>query len=131
MTGDGREESPDRTRAGHAARNKALLERLTELGVRLEEPRLIDWFFWARDQLTAHAVAEGLTNKGMTQVVTSPPREGHALWSAQGQMRMSPTLAGSEGMTDALLALTQPLGAEYDGWGTAVDETATQNETSN
>jgi len=46
-------------------------------------------------------------------------------------MRMSPTLAGSEGMTDALLALTQPLGAEYDGWGTAVDETATQNETSN
>jgi hypothetical protein len=124
--GKAMDESLSRDRAAHGARNKALLERLTELGVTLEAPRLIDCFFWAPDEAAATAVAERLTERGMTQIVTSPPTDAHDLWSAQGQMRISPALAGSEGMTDTLMALALPFGAEYDGWGTAVEEAASK-----
>jgi hypothetical protein len=127
-TTDSRADPTDRERAAHAARNTALLQRLTETGVTLEAPRLVDFYFWAPDLIAATAIAQRLTERGMTQVVTSPPTEARDVWSAQGQMRVSPALAGSEGMTEALLALALPVRAEYDGWGTMVEEDSDQNE---
>jgi len=106
---------------GHEARNRALLARLRELGAPLGEPRVIDCHFWASNREAAVILVEKLLDKGFTELATTPADPDEP-WSVEGKLHEAPEFVASRMVTEELVRLAVTCGAEYDGWGTSVEE---------
>ena len=105
---------------GHEARNAALLEKLTENGVTLEEARPVDHHFWAPDQNSAALLAKALYERQYLVTAIGPAHEeGQAeVWDVSTQITRSPREAASSSLSEELVRLAAEFGATYDGWGT-------------
>lgn len=106
---------------GHAARSKALLVRLRELGAALGEPRNIDCHFWAPTPEAAGVLVEKLLERGFTDLATVPGASDRP-WGVEGKLHEAPEFVASSDITEELVRLAIACSATYDGWGTSVDE---------
>lgn len=104
----------------HSLRNRALLQRLRELGVDLSRPRPIDFHFWAGSQDDADRLEHDLKSIGMRVEALSSDEPGN--WSVEAMQEVSPTQASDAALVERLARLAAKNRSEFDGWGTSVHE---------
>jgi hypothetical protein len=105
----------------HEARNRALLERIRELGAVLDAPRVIDCHFWAATREIAGTLIAKLQEKGLIELSATPP-DAEGPWNVEGQLNETPSFVASRKVTEELVRLAAECGGQYDGWGTSVPE---------
>jgi hypothetical protein len=108
---------------GHAARNADLLQRIRDLGARLEVARAIELHSWAPTREIAGILVERLIETGLTDLTATPPIDDGP-WSVEGQLHESPLVVASSQRTAELVRLAADCGGQYDGWGTSISEAA-------
>jgi len=105
---------------GHRVRNVALVARLRELQVALDQPRAIDLHFFAPNPPAAVAIAAALEAIGL-----HGPEVGAA--HADGKVSVEVTvqrpvnLVVTRSFIEPLVRIAAASGGEHDGWGTSVE----------
>ena len=107
---------------GHRNRNLALRAQFEERGVDLDQPRSVDFHFWAPTQRDAAVLARSLYKKGFLIHLRAPaPAENEPdRWSIDGGVKIPLTQALSERLTEELIKLASDEEATFDGWGTSI-----------
>ena len=105
----------------HAARNRALLAQLLELGTSLSEPHVIDCQFRAPTREAAGHLVEKLVARGFTDLSTVPGASDRP-WGVEGTLHEAPEFIASPEITEELLRLAATCSATYDGWRPSVGE---------
>ena len=103
--------------ARHRARNEKLAEKIRQLGGDLQDPRAIDFFFYAPDNDEAAALAGDLVALGFVNVRTG---ERRSVWAVTAERRASVNEIIETEFVTRLVSLAAKHRAEFDGWGTAV-----------
>lgn len=106
----------------HRDRNRELRARFEERKVNFDEPRPIDFHFWAWMQRDAAVLARSLYQMGFLIRLLAPvPAENDPdRWSIEAGATIPLTQALSDELTEKLVRLAAKEDATFDGWGTSV-----------
>jgi len=107
---------------GHRNRNLALRAQFEKRGVNLDQPRSVDFHFWASTQRDAAVLARSLYEKGFLihMLAPAPGENAPDRWSIEGGLKIPLTLALGERLTEELIKLASAEDATFDGWGTSI-----------
>lgn len=95
---------------------------LKRKAIDLNEPRPIDFHFWAWTQRDAAVLARSLYDMGfLIRLLAPSPAEGDPdRWAIEAGANVSPDQAVGRDLTAKLVRLAAEEDAEFDGWGTSV-----------
>jgi hypothetical protein len=107
---------------GHMKRNLALRAKFEQLGLNFNEPRPIEFQFWARSQYDAGGLAQGLYKMGffVKLLAPSPAKDDPERWSVETGAKIPLTQALSQEFAEKLVRLAAQEDSVFDGWGTSV-----------
>jgi regulator of RNase E activity RraB len=107
---------------GHRERNLSLRKDFEQKGVNLDEPRSIEFHFWAWTQRDAAVVAKALYKMGFFVTLIAPaPTDGDAeRWSVETGAKIPLTQALGDDLTGKLVNLADAEDSVFDGWGTSI-----------
>ena len=106
---------------GHRARNEALVARLRESHVPLDQPRVIDLHFFAPSQPAAHAIAAALRSHGLPEPAVSPA-DSDGIVSIEVAVVLPVSAVVARSFIEPLVRIAAASGGEHDGWGTSIEE---------
>ena len=100
-----------------------VLRSLVERGVDLTKPRIIDFYCYARDELTAQSIVDDLTQLGYACRIsldeeTEEPEERQSVYASRSIVPSYKTVIEIQSELDLLLRRYETV---CDGWGTLVD----------
>jgi hypothetical protein len=107
---------------GHAERNRELRGQLLSKDVSLDEPRPVEFHFWAFTHRDASVLARSLFEMGflLTLLVPAPTDSEPERWSIEAGAHVPLSDALGSDLTAKLVRLAAREGALFDGWGTNV-----------
>jgi hypothetical protein len=110
------------TIARHRNRNLELRATFEKRNVNLEEPRLIDFHFWARTQRDAAVLGRALYGMGflIRLLAPAPTESDQARWSVEAGTKIPLNEALGADLTEKLVELAAKEDAVFDGWGTSI-----------
>jgi hypothetical protein len=111
-----------RALAGHQKRNAALRETFEKRNVNVEEPRPIDFHFWAWTQSDAAVLGRALYQMGFLIRLLAPAasKDDPERWAVEAGAKISLNEALSDKLTERLITVAAREDAIFDGWGTSV-----------
>lgn len=101
------------------ARNEKLVETMLEHGADLDEPRPIDFFFFASTAADAKSLAGDLQALGFESAYIAE-EEIEGKWAVQVVRNDTVADVTKEAFVEQLVRMAAKYLAEFDGWGTAV-----------
>lgn len=106
----------------HQLRNDRLKLDLEQKGVDLNEPRPIDFHFWAWSQRDAAVLARSLYQIGfLIRLLAPAPAESDPdRWSIEAGVKIPLGQAVGAELTEKLVRLPREQDSVFDGWGTSV-----------
>ena len=106
----------------HLHRSQLLSTDLEQKGVDLNEPRPIDFHFWAWTQRDAAVLARSLYGMGFLVRLLSPSatEDDPDRWAIEAGAKIAPFRASEFDLTEKLVRLAAEEDAVFDGWGTSV-----------
>lgn len=108
--------------SGHEIRNAKLRQLFVDKNIDLDEPRKIEFHFWAGRQEDAADLAEALRRQGF-EVLTMRPaatRDEPERWNLEAAVRQSIRLTMRREFIEQLVRLARSDNGIYDGWGTSI-----------
>lgn len=106
----------------HQQRNHRIKLDLQQKGVDLNEPRPVDFHFWAWSQRDAAVLARSLYQMGFlirllapAQAESDPDR-----WSVEAGAKIPPIQVAGDELTEKLIRLAAEQDSDFDVWGTSV-----------
>lgn len=106
---------------GHRVRNEALVRRLSEFHVALDQPRDIDLHFFAPHIAAAQVIAADLEAHGLHDPKICPA--GADGWvSIEVAVTLSVNAVIARSFIEPLVRIASASGGEHDGWGTSIKE---------
>jgi regulator of RNase E activity RraB len=106
----------------HRQRNRKLRMDFKLRGVDFDEPRPIDFHFWAWTQRDAAVVGRELYKKGflIRLLAPAPSSDEQDRWSVEAGVRISLNEALGDELTEKLVKLAAEEDSVFDGWGTSI-----------
>ena len=106
----------------HQLRNQNLKVDLQQKGVDLNEPRPVDFHFWAWSQRDAAVLARSLYKMGFLIRLLAPAQAENDpdRWSVEAGAKIPLTQATGDELTEKLIRLAAEQDSVFDGWGTSV-----------
>ena len=108
----------DQSRDNATRADQAVVDNLRRVGVDIEEPREIEFFFYFPTEVAALQAASELAGRGFE--VQTTPSHGDEKWLCFATILMMPDVAALMRLREQFKSLADLLGGEYDGWGTGV-----------
>ena len=106
---------------GHRARNEALVKRLSEFHVALDQPRAIDLHFFAPHIAAAQVIAAALEAQGLHDSKICPA--GADGWiSIEVAVTLPVNAVIARSFIEPLVRIASASGGEHDGWTTSIKE---------
>ena len=108
--------------AEHRKRNVELRATFENRHVNLEEPRPIDFHFWAWTQRDAAVLGRSLYEIGFLIRLLAPAAAENdpERWALEAGAKISLKEALSDELTERLVTLATREDAVFDGWGTSI-----------
>jgi Regulator of ribonuclease activity B len=106
---------------GHRVRNEALIARLREFHVALNQPRAIDLHFFAPSELAARSIAAGLKARGLPEPTFSTPGPDGTV-SVEVAVMLPVNVVVTRAFIEPLVRIALEFGGVHDGWGTSIEE---------
>jgi regulator of RNase E activity RraB len=94
--------------------DRAIIDRLTELGADLSEAREVEHFLLFDDREAAEAAAADL--EGYDTTVLEPDADGDR-WALAAVKTLAVSVESIAAERDRMSSVAQHHGGEYDGWG--------------
>jgi Regulator of ribonuclease activity B len=107
---------------GHRDRNRELRAKFEERNLSLDEPRPIDFHFWAWTARDAAVLGRSLYEMGfLVRLLAPAPTENDPdRWSVEAGAKIPLMQALAGELTEKLVKLAAAEDAVFDGWGTSV-----------
>ncbi|GEM_PF-2254435 len=109
---------------GHRVRNEALIARLREFHVVLNQPREIDLHFFAPSQPAARSIAAALKARGLPEPAVSTS-DSDGMVSVEATVMLPVTVVVTRAFIEPLVRIAFEFGGVHDGWGTSIEEAGT------
>jgi len=107
---------------GHRERNRELRAKFEERNLDLDEPRPIEFHFWAWSQRDAAVLGSSLYQMGfLVRLLAPAPAENDPdRWSVEAGTKIPLTQALGDELAEKLVKIAAAEDAVFDGWGTSV-----------
>jgi hypothetical protein len=108
--------------AGHRERNRELRAKFEERNVDLDDPRAIEFHFWAWSQRDAAVLGRTLYQMGflLRLLAPAPGENDPDRWSVEAGTKIPLSQALGNELTEKLVKLAAAEDSVFDGWGTSV-----------
>jgi hypothetical protein len=106
---------------GHRIRNEALIARLRELHVVLDQPRAIDLHFLAPSDPAARSIAAALKARGLPEPTVGIP-DPAGMVSVEVTVVLPVNVVINRIFIEPLVRIASEFGGVHDGWGTSIEE---------
>ncbi|HEU0124241.1 MAG TPA: ribonuclease E inhibitor RraB [Bryobacteraceae bacterium] len=107
---------------GHKERNRKLRVTFAQRNVDLNEPRPIEFHFWAWTQRDAAALGRSLYQMGfLVRLLAPAPIDADPdRWAIESGAKIPLTQALGDELAEKLVKLAAGENAVFDGWGTSI-----------
>ena len=108
----------DKEIAQQKLKDSRMLDLLRVCKSDIEQPHILEHFFYAPDSATANAMVDEAHQAGYTASDNHYIYEGKDVWSVMIFTPVTPDENGVNSESIFMLSLARKHGANYDGWGT-------------
>jgi hypothetical protein len=108
--------------SGHRERNRELRVNFEQRNVDLDEPRPIEFHFWAWTQRDAAVLGRSLYQMGflLRLLAPAPTDADPDRWTVEAGAKIPLTQALGDELAEKLIKLAATEDAVFDGWGTSI-----------
>ena len=108
--------------SGHQERNRELRATFEQKDVDLNEPRPIEFHFWAWTQRDAAVLGRSLYQMGfLVRLLAPAPKDDDPdRWAVESGAKIALTKALGDELAEKLVKLAAAEDAVFDGWGTSI-----------